>query len=104
MLEVSGIAAAPVRAAPLEEVVVTARKRVEPLTDEQVTRQVEKALDDDPYLYAEHITVTTKNGVVRLEGIVGDAGELIRVMRISRKAPGAKRVLDDLEIQASFPD
>jgi hypothetical protein len=60
---------------PLEEVVVTAKRH---LTDEQVTQQVEKALADDPYAYAEHVTVTTSNGVVTCEGIVGDAAELRR--------------------------
>jgi len=80
---------------PLEEVVVTAKRQ---LTDEQVTQQVEKALEDDPYVYAEHVTVTTQSGVVTCEGIVGDAAELRRVLRICRRASGSKRVVSELQI------
>jgi osmotically-inducible protein OsmY len=85
----------------LEEVVVTAKRH---LTDEQVTEQVEKALADDPYVYAEHVTVTTNNGVVRLEGIVGDTGERFRILRLCRKLPGARRVVDALELFNNDPD
>jgi len=80
---------------PLEEVVVTAKRQ---LTDEQVTQQLEKALEDDPYVYAEHVTVTTQSGVVTCEGIVGDAAELRRVLRICRRASGSKRVVSELQI------
>jgi osmotically-inducible protein OsmY len=83
------------------EVVVTARKQ---LADEEVTRRVLNALTDDPYVYAQHITITTNNGVVRLEGVVGDAGELLRVLRLCRKASGSKRMIDNLEINAQLPD
>jgi osmotically-inducible protein OsmY len=85
----------------LEEVVVTATRH---LTDEQVTKQVEKALANDPYVYAEHVTVTTNNGVVRLEGIVGDTGERFRMLRLCRKLPGARRVVDALELFNNDPD
>jgi osmotically-inducible protein OsmY len=86
---------------PLEEVVVTAQRH---LTDEQVTEQVERALGDDPYIYAEHVTVTTSKGVVTCEGIVGDAAELRRVLRICRRASGSKRVVSQLEINDSIPE
>ena len=86
---------------PLEEVVVTAQRH---LTDEQVTEQVERALGDDPYIYAEHVTVTTSKGVVTCEGIVGDAAELRRVLRICRRASGSKRVVSELEISDSIPE
>ena len=89
----------------LEQVVVTAKKRPEPPpSDAQVTERVETALSDDPYIYAEHITVTTRNGVVKLEGIVGDPIELFRMIRLTRKIPGARRVVTDVQIQSSFPD
>ena len=83
------------------EVVVTAKKQ---LPDEEVTRRVLNTLADDPYVDAQHITITTNNGVVRLEGVVGDVGELLRVLRLCRKASGAKRMIDDLEINAQLPD
>ena len=87
-------------AAGLEEVVVSATRKV----DEQVTLQVQKTLTADPWIYAEHITVTTHDGVVRLEGIVGDTGELFRILRRCRKIPGARRVVSELEIVHNDPD
>jgi osmotically-inducible protein OsmY len=85
----------------LEEVLIQARAQA---ADEQVTRQAEKTLADDPWLFAEHITVTTHNGVVRLEGIVGDTGEMFRIVRLCRKIPGARRVVNALEIMHNDPD
>jgi hypothetical protein len=82
------------------EVVIHANR----LADEQVTRQVQKTLSGDPWIYSEHITVTTQNGVVRLEGIVGDSGELFRILRLCRKIPGARRVVNELEMMHNDPD
>ena len=84
----------------LEEVVISASKRA----DEQVTQQVQKVLTNDPWIFGDHITVTTENGVVRLEGIVGDTGELFRILRLCRKIPGARRVVSQLEIMHNDPD
>lgn len=83
------------------EVIVTAARQI---PDEQVTAQVEKALVEDPYVYAEHVTVTTNNGVVRVEGIVGDTGERFRILRRCRKIPGARRIVDALEVVNNDPD
>ena len=85
----------------LEEVIIQAKRQA---ADEQVTRQVERTLTDDPWIYAEHITVTTQNGVIRLEGIVGDTGEMFRIVRLCRKIPGARRVVNALEIMHNDPD
>jgi len=85
----------------LQEVVVQARRQA---ADEQVTRQVQKTLTDDPWIYAEHVTVTTRNGVVRLEGIVGDTGERFRIVRLCRRIPGTRRVVDALEVMSNDPD
>jgi hypothetical protein len=85
----------------LQEVVIQAKRQA---ADEQVTRQVERTLTDDPWIYAEHVTVTTQNGVVRLEGIVGDTGEMLRIVRLCRKISGARRVVNALEIMHNDPD
>lgn len=84
----------------LREVVISATRQ----SDEQVTRQVEETLAHDPWIYAEHITVTTDHGVVRLQGLVQDTGEWLRILRLSRRIPGAKRVVDELEQVRSDPD
>ena len=87
--------------AKLPEVVIEAKRQA---ADEQVTRQVQKTLTEDPWIFSDHITVTTRNGVVRVEGIVGDTGELFRVLRLCRRIPGARRVVDALEIMHNDPD
>ena len=87
--------------APLPEVIIAAKRQA---ADEQVTRQVEQTLTKDPWIFADHITVTTQNGVVRLEGIVGDTGEMFRIIRLCRKIPGARRVVNELEIMHNDPD
>ena len=78
----------------LAEVVIQAKRQA---ADEEVTRQVQQTLTDDPWIYGEHITVTTHNGVVRLEGLITDTGERWRILRLCRKITGAKRVVDALE-------
>src|SRR5215469_5622799 len=84
----------------LGEVVINAARTA----DEQVTRQVEKKLANDPWIFSEHITVTTRNGVVHLEGIVGDTGEWFRLLDLCRRIPGAWRVVSELEIMHNDPD
>jgi osmotically-inducible protein OsmY len=72
-------------AEPLEPIVVTAKRLPEAVPDEVVKTRVETALHNDPYFYDEHVTVTVKNGVVRLEGIVFDVGDIQDARRIIRK-------------------
>ena len=79
----------------LDEVVVQGTREA---ADEQITRQVESALTNDPWIYAEHVTLTTRNGIVRVEGITSDAWEMRRILRECRKTPGVKRCLNQLEM------
>jgi osmotically-inducible protein OsmY len=85
----------------LQEVTIQAKRQA---ADEEVTRQVERTLTDDRWIYGDHITVTTRNGVVTLEGIVGDTGEMFRIVRLCRKIPGARRVVNALEMIHIDPD
>jgi len=73
----------------LQEVIIQAKRQA---ADEQVTRQVQKTLTDDPWIYAEHVIVT------------GDTGERFRIIRLCRKIPGTRRVVDALEIINNDPD
>jgi osmotically-inducible protein OsmY len=43
--------------------------------------------------------VTIKNGVVTLHGMVFDDWDLRSAMRIAKRLPGVKRVVNDLEIK-----
>jgi osmotically-inducible protein OsmY len=78
-----------------ERLVITGTKTP---TDQEVTRRVEAALDANPYLDASRVTVSTKDGVVTLEGIVGDASDLLRTLRIAGRVAGARRVEESLYI------
>jgi osmotically-inducible protein OsmY len=69
------------------------------LPDEVLKEQVETVLHDDPYFYDEHVTVTIRNGVATLQGIVFDDWDLRDAIRLARKVPGVKRVVNDLEIK-----
>ena len=81
------------------------RIQAERQADERVTRQVEQTLANDPWIFAEHVTVTTHHGVVRVEGIVQDTGEWFRIIRLARKVPGARRVdTSGLELIHNDPD
>jgi osmotically-inducible protein OsmY len=78
------------------EVVVTAKKL--PVPDEELTRRVEEALQADPYIFTEHVTVRTQNGVVHVEGLIYNYTDLIDLKQIARKIRGAKRVVLDVEM------
>ena len=82
-----------------EEVVIRANR-----ADEVVTREVQKTLSESPMVFAKHLTVTTENGVVRIEGMVQDTGELFRILDLARKVAGAKRVVDAMQIIDNIPD
>jgi hypothetical protein len=68
----------------LDEIVVTAKRRFDLVADAKMKEEVEEALHSDPFFYDAHVTVTTKNGVVTLEGIVFDDWDLRQAMRISK--------------------
>ena len=83
----------------LDAIVVTAKRHADAVADETIKRQVETALQSDPFFYDEHVTVTIRNGVVTLQGMVFDDWDLRNALRIGRKVPGVKRVVNDLEIK-----
>jgi osmotically-inducible protein OsmY len=83
----------------LDEVVVRGKRQIDPVADARLRLQVEAALAADPYFYSEHVSVTIQNGVAILHGIVFDDWDLRNAMRISRRIPGVKRVVNDLEIK-----
>jgi len=82
------------------EVVVSATR----LSDEALTAKVVQVLKDDPYLFADHITVVTDNGVVRLQGVATDAYELYRALYLARRAARGRRVLNEVELIVQVTD
>jgi hypothetical protein len=78
----------------LEEVVITARKEA----DAALTARVLKVLQDDPYVFADHIEVVTEKGIVRLQGIALDYGDLQRTLWLARRVAGRRRVVNEIEV------
>jgi osmotically-inducible protein OsmY len=83
----------------LNEVVVTAKRQPDPAADAHLRGQVESALAADPYFNSDHVSVTVLNGVATLHGIIFDDWDLRNAIRISRRIPGVRRVVNDLEIK-----
>ena len=83
-----------------DEVVITAER----LSDAQITHRVMVALQQDPYIFADHVTVTTENGVVRLEGIMTDLHDMLRVLRLARRIAGKGRVVNRIEFDPADDD
>jgi len=79
---------------PRQEVVVTATRHA----DATVTAKVEQALHDDPYVFADHMSVVTDNGIVTLRGIAFDVGDLRRALMLARRVAGGRRVVNEVEL------
>jgi osmotically-inducible protein OsmY len=67
------------------------------LSDEVTAAQVTAALQEDPYIFSDHITVTAHNGVVRLKGTISDLSDLLQVLKLARKIAGKGKVANELE-------
>jgi len=81
----------------LNNIVVTGKRISVP--DLELQEQVETAMRSNPYFPDEHVTVTIKDGVVTLHGFIYDEWDLRVALRIARRTPGVKRVINDLEIE-----
>ncbi|HEX4598773.1 MAG TPA: BON domain-containing protein [Burkholderiaceae bacterium] len=79
------------------EIVITATRP----TDAVITAKVEHVLQEDPYVFGEHISVVTENGIVRLEGFVLDVTDMYRAVTLARRIAGRRRVVNDLELYQS---
>ena len=77
------------------EIVVTAKR-----SDEVVAAQVQAALKKNPYIFSDHVTVTAKNGVVIVGGVVTDLNDLLAILRVARRVAGRGRVVNEIEYQA----
>jgi hypothetical protein len=82
----------------LEQIVVTAKKHPVSVPDEVLTKEVQVALKSNPFFLDDHVTVTIKNGVVTLEGVVFDDWDVRTAIRIARKIAGVRRVVTDFYV------
>jgi osmotically-inducible protein OsmY len=83
-----------------DEVVVTAARQ----SDAVIAAKVTAAVQQDPYIFGDHITVTVENGAVRLNGIVNDLSDLHRVLRLARRIAGKRHVIDNLDLMPLAAD
>jgi hypothetical protein len=79
----------------LREIVVTAKR-----SDEVLAAKVETALKQNPYIFSDHVTVTAKDGVVTVKGVVNDLIDLLAILRVARRMAGGGRVVNEIEYQA----
>ena len=83
----------------LNEIVVTGKRPSDPAADARLVVQIESALAADLYFNSAHVFVTVSNGIATLHGIVFDDWDLRNAIRLSRRIPGVRRVVNDLEIK-----
>lgn len=76
-----------------KEIVVTAPR----LSDEYLAAAVTAALQQDPYIFSDHVQVSVKGGVVKVQGVVRDLSELFAILRHARQIAGNGRVVDEIE-------
>ncbi len=68
------------------------------VSNQELVKRVEMALQADPYFYEAHVSVSADNGSVVLSGMVFSDWDLADALRIARKAAGGARVIDNLTI------
>ncbi len=74
------------------------RSAAEIAADNQIEMEVMQKLDASTTIYARHIDVKARGGVVRLSGDVTDGYELVEAGRLALSVPGVKKVRNELEI------
>ena len=69
--------------------------------DRTITQEIRKAVTDNDALSmnAKNVKIITVDGVVTLRGPVKNPQEKTTIAGIARKAPGVKRVDDQLEVE-----
>ncbi|HWZ64724.1 MAG TPA: BON domain-containing protein [Steroidobacteraceae bacterium] len=83
---------APASAPP--EVVISATRE----SDAVLVAKVEQAMQNDPYLFVSHISVSADKGVVRVEGVVQDPFDMLQIVRMARRIAGKRRVINEIEV------
>jgi osmotically-inducible protein OsmY len=79
---------------PREEVTISASRQ----SDAVLTAKVEQALHDDPYIFADHMSVETENGIVRLKGVAVDLSDLRQALALARRIAGRRRVINEIDL------
>ena len=75
-----------------------------PNDDAALKSQVEQAFKADHVLYARHINVSVKHGVVHLGGFVQRSVDIERAKKDAESVPGVKSVKNELSLKQGEPD
>ena len=69
--------------------------------DRRATEEIERriAADETVSPLAQHVKVSTEEGVVTLRGVVGDDEDRLVLASLAESTPGVRRVEDELELQ-----
>jgi len=73
------------------------RTAEEKAADRAVARQVKAALQADASVYADHLDIDSKRGVVSLSGWVSTEEEARQIVSDAKAVPGVQRVVDSIE-------
>jgi osmotically-inducible protein OsmY len=61
--------------------------------------QVQTALQQNPYIFADHVSVTAENGIVRVGGVVRDLSDMYAILQLARRLAGKGRVVNEIDYQ-----
>jgi osmotically-inducible protein OsmY len=75
------------------EIVVTATRQ----SDAALAAEVATALQNDSYIFSDHLTVSAQNGVVRVGGLVREQSDLLAILRLARRIAGKGRVINEIQ-------
>jgi BON domain len=84
----------------LQEIVVTGNKNQQSAADVEMDNQIKTAMKSNRTFYDAHVAVESRDGVVFLRGLVFDDWDLRAAIRISKRVPGVKKVVNELIIGA----
>jgi osmotically-inducible protein OsmY len=75
------------------------RTAEEKLADRQLADAVAQKLSEDPNIYAVHIDVSARAGVVTLSGYVFESNDLFAAPQLAAKVPGVTSVVNQMSLE-----
>lgn len=75
-----------------------------PIDDSGIISRVQTAIDTNPTLQGESITVTSNQGVVTLEGEVEDESQINTAIQIAKNTVGVLEVNSDITLKNPIHD
>ena len=70
-----------------------------PLTDDEIHDKVKERLAADRDVKGGGLDVNVQNGVVTLKGKVSEESQKVKAERITRKVPGVKQVVNQIQVE-----